>query len=336
MNQALALIASILFTSSVSAWSQTVPEQPKGPNKSPKKTPAEEVLIALDWTPNTNHTGLYAAQDLGYFKDEHLQSKFLQQSQTNATILVGTNKAHFGISFMSDMFKARAKGIPVKAIAAVIQSNTACFAWRTSSGIKSVKDWEGKKYGGWGSPEEAATLKYIMEKNGADFSKLTIVTTGIGDFIPSTEKNADFMWVYMGWGGIEARLAGVSFGTLCGKDIDPVFDRPSPLLIASETTLNQNPELVKRFLRAAAKGYTLAATHPKTASEALMRQVPELKKPLVLASAEYLAPEYMRGQTKWGAIRRDIWSTVAKWMSEKNLIAKVESPDAYFTNDHLP
>lgn len=296
----------------------------------------DDVHIALDWTPNTNHTGLYAAKVEGYFTKEKINPIFIQHSQTTSTQMVGANKVEFGVSFMSDVFKARAKGIPVRVIAAIIQENTACFAWRNTSGIKTIKDWEGKRYGGWGSPEEEATLKYIMSKNGADFSKLKIVTTGIGDFLPSTEKNADFMWIYMGWSGIQAKLAGVPFTTLCAKDIDPVFNKPSPLLIASETLIKEKPDLVKRFIRAASRGYRLAIDTPEKAAGDLLKEVPELDKKLVHTSADFLAKEYSRGSKRWGELHGEKWDQVGKWMLEQKLISKVEASEKYFTNEFLP
>lgn len=297
---------------------------------------AEKVVLALDWTPNTNHTGLYVAKAKGYFAQEGLDVTFIQPSQTTATMLVGSDRADFGVSFTSDLFRARDRKIPVVSIAAILYEGTACFAWRTSTGIKTVKDWEGKRYGGWGSPEEEETLKFVMKKFGADFSKLKIVTTGISDFLPSTEKNADFMWIFMGWDGVRAQLAGVSIQALCPHDLDPVFDRPSPLLIASEKTLKTRPELARKFLKAVSRGYELAAAKPKDAAEILLKEVPELDAALVRASAEFLAPHTIKKGRAWGLQEPTLWRRVGAFFVGQKLLEKVEMPEAYFTNAFLP
>jgi ABC-type nitrate/sulfonate/bicarbonate transport system substrate-binding protein len=140
----------------------------------------------------------------------------------------------------------------------------------------------------------------------------------------------------MGWGGIEARLAGVSFTTLCGKDIDPVFDKPSPLIITSEGLIKKDPDLIRRFLKEVSRGYQLAINKPDDAAASLLSQVPELKAPLVYESAKFLAPEYARDSQTWGPIRKEIWDIVATWMTERKLISKVEPATNYFTNEFLP
>jgi ABC-type nitrate/sulfonate/bicarbonate transport system substrate-binding protein len=301
-----------------------------------KDPPLQKVTVALDWTPNTNHTGLYVAKAQGDFKKSGLDVTLIQPNQTSATKLVAAGAADFGISFMSDVFKARAKGLPVRAVAAIMQSSTSCFAWRETSPIRTVKDWENKRYGGWGTPEEEATIRYIMKKNNADFSKVKIVTTGVEDFVPATNGHADFMWVYMGWGGMMAKIKGVKIKTLCAKDLDPLFDRPAPLITVSETTLATKGDLVKKFLSAVGSGYQLASSNPKAASALLLKEVPELDPELVLRSAEFLAPYYMKDAKQWGSMKPKIWELVGQWLKENAIVDKIEASQQYFTNDYLP
>lgn len=292
----------------------------------------EKITVALDWMPNTNHSGLYVAQAQGWYKKEGLNVTFIQPTQTTTTQLVSAGRAEFGVSFMSDVFKARNRKIPVVTVAAIIQENTTCFAWRNSANISGIKDWEGKRYGGWGSPEEEATLKYLMKKNGADFSKLKIVTTGVSDFIPSTKKNADFMWIYMGWDGIRAKLAKVPFSILCPKDIDPAFNKPSPLIISSEKTIKSKSKMAKKFLAITQRGYEFAEKHPKETAAFLLKEVPELDKKLVEASAIFLANEYSKGAPYWGYNKVEPWKLVGHWMKEQKLIEHTDAPEKYFTN----
>ena len=102
--------------------------------------------------------------------------------------------------------RTAAEPLPVVAIAAVIQHNTSGFASPVDKNIKSPADFEGKKYGGWGSPMEEAMLKGLMEKYGADFDKVEIVNIGASDFFTSVSKDVDFAWIFYGWDGIAAEI----------------------------------------------------------------------------------------------------------------------------------
>jgi ABC-type nitrate/sulfonate/bicarbonate transport system substrate-binding protein len=296
----------------------------------------EKVTFALDWTPNTNHTGIYVAKARGFYAKEGLDVSIIQPTQSITTTLVATGKADFGVSFTSDLIHARLEGLPLVSVAAILQENTSCLAWRESAGIKTPKDWEGKRYGGWGSPEEAETLRYIMQKNGADFSKLKIVTTGVSDFLPTTEKNADFMWIYMGWDGIRAKLAGVKIQTLCPSKVDAAFNNPSPLLVTSEKLLRNKPELARKFLKATAEGYKISVSKPTEAAADLLKEVPELDKVLVNESAKYLAGEYSKGLKTWGNQDRKRFDEKATWMKNQRIIKKIPASKEYVSNDFLP
>ena len=293
-------------------------------------------IVALDWVPNTNHTGIYVANQRKWYAAQNLVPTFLQPAQTTATQLVGAGKAEFGVSFTNDVALARAQGLPIVAIAAIVQNNTSCFAWRKNLNIKSLKDFEGKRYGGWGSPEEEITLSYLMKKQGADFKKVRVITTGVSDFLATTPRNADFMWIYVGWDGIQAKLKGVELGTLCPKDLDPVLNTSSPLLVTSEKLIQEKPELVRRFLAATAAGYEFAAASPVQAAEDLVDQVPELDKKLVLESAKYLAAEYKKGVPKWGTQSEKKWAQYLEWAKKEGLVSKIEATERYFNNGFLP
>jgi ABC-type nitrate/sulfonate/bicarbonate transport system substrate-binding protein len=296
----------------------------------------EKITVALDWTPNTNHIGLYAAKASGAFKKAGLDVRMIQMKQTSTTQLVGAGRAQFGISFVSDLLNARSQKIPVISVAAIIQENTSCFAWRESAGIKTAKDFEGKRYGGWGSPEEEATLRYVMQKNTADFSKVKIVTTGVSDFLPTTLKNADFMWIYMGWDGVRARLENVPLKTLCLREVDSVFNHPSPLLITSEQYSRTKPEQIRKFLKAASEGYRLAIANPAEAARLFMKEVPESDARLVTASAEYLSKEYRKGAAVWGHQDVSRFEAYRVWANGQKILNLNENPSAFVNNSFLP
>lgn len=82
----------------------------------------------LDWTPNTNHTGLYVAKEKGYFKQEGLDVNIVKPGETGADQLVASGKAEFGVGYQEGITQARIQGVPIVSIAAIIQHNTSGFA----------------------------------------------------------------------------------------------------------------------------------------------------------------------------------------------------------------
>ncbi len=88
----------------------------------------QKVSITLDWTPNTNHTGIYVAKELGYFKEQGLEVDILQPGQNITDQIVATGKSEFGVSYQENVIRARSENIPLVSIAAVIQHNTSGFA----------------------------------------------------------------------------------------------------------------------------------------------------------------------------------------------------------------
>ncbi|MEQ8200419.1 MAG: ABC transporter substrate-binding protein [Syntrophomonadaceae bacterium] len=302
----------------------------------PPKPEPQKVTVMLDWFPNTNHTGLYVAKDLGYYTEEGLDVDIVQPSQGSNPQLIATDKADFAVSYQEEVTIARSEGIPVVALAAVIQHDTSGFASPVAKNIKTPKDFEGKTYGGWGAPSETAVLKALMAKYNADFNKIKMVNIGDADFFASIEKGIDFAWIYQGWTGIEAQTRNIPLNFINLKDEDKVFDFYTPVLITSENKIAQNPELVERFIRATTKGYQYAIDNPDQAAAILIKSVPELNQTLVVTSQKYLAGQYQADAPRWGEMKAEVWKNYADFMFNNGLIAKSIDTQKAFTNDFLP
>ncbi len=298
----------------------------------------DKTTVILDWTPNTNHTGLYVALNKGYYKDEGLDVKIVQPSEGSVTNLIAAGKGDFGVSYQEDVTYALTSNnpLPVKAIATIIQHNTSGFAAPKSKNIKTPKDFEGKVYGGWGSPSEEAVLKAVMEKSGGDFSKVKIVNIGNDDFFAATKKNIDFAWIFEGWTGIQAKLKGEQLDYIPVKDLDPALDYYTPILISSNKLISKNPEKVKKFLAATAKGYEYSIKHPEESADILLKYAPEIDKNLALQSQKYMAGQYVSDAPRWGVMKSQVWQRYAKFLKDKGLIKKELKTSDAFTNEFLP
>ena len=295
-----------------------------------------KVSVLLDWTPNTNHTGVYAAKKLGYYEKEGLDVEIVQPATGGTAQLIAAGQGDFGFSYQEEVTIARTKNLPIKAIAAVIQHNTSGFASPVEKNIRTPKDFEGKTYGGWGSPAEEAMLKALMKQENADFGKVKIVNIGTADFFASIERDIDFAWIFWGWTGIESELRGIKLNFIPLRQYHDALDFYSPVLIASEKTIADDPELVKKFMKATSKGYEYCMRHPEKAAAILLQEVPELNRDLVVASQRYLAKEYKADAAEWGEMSCDRWKKYADWMYAQGLLERPLDCNKAFTNEFLP
>jgi len=327
------LIAVITLPISLAACQKDV-----GLKEISDKEELQKITVVLDWVPNTNHTGVYVARENGYYYDEGLEVEIIQPSEGGSADLIAAGKGEFGFSYQEQVTYARtAKNpLPVVAIAAIIHHNTSGFASPQEKNIKTPADFEGKKYGGWGSPMEEAMLKGLMEKYGADYSKLEIVNIGASDFFTSVTKDVDFAWIYYGWDGVKAELENFPINFMLLQDLDPRLDSYTPVIIASEQTIKDKPDLIKKFLRTTEKGYQFAIKNPEKAAEILLADVSELDREMVIASQKYLSDQYISDAPKWGVMKKEIWYQYGNWMHENNLLYSSFESEKAFTNEFLP
>lgn len=297
----------------------------------------DKITFALDWTPNTNHSGLFLAQQQGFYAEEGLDVDF-RESDMNFIEMVATGSASFGIASQEQVLQARSSEakIPIVSVAAILHSNTSGFASPEERGIKAPRDFEGKTYSGWGTELELAFIKTLMAKEKADFAKINIINQSANNYIAAMESEADFAWIYWGWDGINCELQDYPINFILLQDIDSRLDFYSPTIITNETVIKDNPELIRRFLRATARGYSLAIEKPDKAVEAVLEMAPELDKELIAASQKWLSTKYVDDASGWGTMKFEKWSRFKDWMLENGLLESDLDPAQAFTNDYLP
>ncbi|WP_034763190.1 ABC transporter substrate-binding protein [Rossellomorea vietnamensis] len=327
MKKWMFLICSVLLLSACNGGEDAADE---------KKDNLKKVNVVLDWTPNTNHTGLYVAKEKGYFKDQGLDVDIILPGEAGADQLVASGKADFGVGYQEGVTQARVQDVPIVSIAAIIQHNTSGFASPKSKGITEPKDFEGKSYGGWGSPVEKAVMDSIMKQENADVEKVNFINMGDTDFFTAVKRDVDFAWIYYGWTGIEAELRGEELNMMYVKDYSDKLDYYTPVLTTNEKMIDSDPETVKAFTAAASKGYQYTIDNPKEAGEILLDAAPDLDKELVMKSQEWLAPKYKDDADRWGEQKLEVWENYASWMYENGLLDKKLESKKAFTNEFLP
>ncbi|HWS38796.1 MAG TPA: ABC transporter substrate-binding protein [Actinoplanes sp.] len=295
-----------------------------------------KVQVALDWTPNTNHTGLYVAKEKGYFAAHGLDVEIVQPGDADPSALVAADKIPFAISAQEALTQARAEGAPLVSIAAIIQHNTSGFGSPKDRNLTKPADYAGKTYGGWGGPLEAPLLQAVVAADGGDASKVKTVNVGDSDFFAATKKGIDLQWIFYGWTGVEAELRGEPVNIQYVKDYDPALDFYTPILITNEKRISGDPELVESFTAAVSEGYTYAARNAGESADILLKAAPELNAELVKKSQEWLSPKYQDDAARWGEQKAEIWTGFSDWLYQKKVLTtEVDGTKAY-TNDFLP
>lgn len=304
---------------------------------SDNKETLQKITVVLDYVPNTNHTGLYVAQDQGYYKEEGLDVSFIEPGQNNTSAtLVAAGKGQFGVSYQEDVTYALTskEPLPIQAIATILKHNTSGFVSLPEAAIDSPKDFEGKVYAGWQSPSEEAIIHAVMKKSGADFTQLKMVGNA-GGGAADLGENVDLKWFFAGWDSIRAEMDGIPLNFLPLKDLDARLDYYTPLIISNQKTIENDPELVHKFLRATKKGYQYAIKNPTDAAKILGKSAPEYDSAFLKNSQEFLSKNYTDDPDNWGLMEQKVWDNYSDFMVEYKLIPETIDSKKLFTNEFL-
>ena len=298
-----------------------------------------EITFALDWTPNTNHTGVYVAEALGYFEEAGLDITIVQPAENTAELMVGSNAAQFGVSFQDTMMPAVVgeDALPITAVAAVVQHNTSGIVSRAGEGMDHPAGLEGHRYATWDLDIEKATIRTVMEADGGDFDQVQLIPSNVTDEVSALQSNSvDAIWIFYGWAGVACELAGLDIDYFAFADIDPAFDYYTPVIVGNTDWMEANPEAARAFVEALSRGYTYAAEHPDEAADILLEAAPELDSELVHASQAYLSEQYIADAAQWGVIDPARWNAFYNWINENGLGPAEIPEDTGFTNAYLP
>lgn len=332
----LAVLLAAVLTASMAGCSGKSEDTKKSDKASDKDL--TKLTFVLDWTPNTNHTGIYVAQEKGYFADAGLDVEIVQPPEDGAEVLVASGKAQFGVSFQDSLMPAFTgdDALPVEAVAAVLQHNTSGIISRKGEGMDRPKGLEGKKYATWNLDLEKATLQNVVEADGGDFSKVELIPSTVTDEVSALQsKSVDAIWIFYGWAGIATEVAGLDTDYFAFKDINSAFDFYTPVIIGNREWMKENADTTKAFLSAAKKGYEFAIENPKDAADILCKAAPELDPDLVQASQEYMKDQYKAEVSQWGYIDPARWNAYYNWINENGLSEEEIPENTGFNNDYL-
>lgn len=301
-----------------------------------------EITVCLDWTPNTNHTGFFVADKLGYYEEAGIKVSIVQPPEDGAELMTASGQAQFGISFQDSLAPLFAFEEPmgITAVSAIVQHNTSGIISRKGEGMDAPKGLEGKSYSTWNGPVELAIIENVMENDGGDFSKLQLIPNVVTNEAEALRnKDTDAIWIFYAWAGVACEVAELEFDYFDFIDINPVFDYYTPVIIANNDYLSENPETAKAFLAATKKGYEYAIENPEEAAKILIEgdTTGSLKDSLELVteSQKWISKQYTADAESWGVFDADRWNNFYAWLWEKGLIEKKIPENTGFTNDFI-
>ena len=305
----------------------------------------QKVTVALDWTVNTNHIGLFVARDRGFYAEAGIEVEILPYGDTGACTLVANRIADFGVAG-AGFFTQRAAGADLKAVYAVVQAETGRLVFNAArSDIKSPKNLDGLTYGGFGSAWENTLISTMIRHDGGkgDFKTVTLGTSA---YEALANGSVDFTLEVATWEGVQAELQGVRQRTFRYADYG-VPDEHTTFIASSDVFLQANPKLASAFLQATRRGYQFAVDHPQEAGDLLIASNKDaLTDPaLIHASLKMLVDgHFLRSQSGTiGTIDKAKIEAMGSYLFTAGILrdadgkALKERPDfeAYFANEYL-
>jgi ABC-type nitrate/sulfonate/bicarbonate transport system substrate-binding protein len=301
------------------------------------------VSIALDWTPNTNHIGLFVAQAEGYYAEAGLDVTILPYSDTAAGTLVANQVADFGIMGSVSLYTQRTAGADLVGAFAVTQTETGRVVFNADrTDIQRPADLDGLTYGGFGSAWETALINTIIRNDGGRGAFET-VTLGTSAYQALASGAVDFTLEVYTWEGVKAELDGVAQRAFRYADFG-VPDEHTTLIGSSQAYLDANAETAAAFIAATRRGYAFAVDHPEAAADIIIAANADVltDRALILASLEALVEgHYLRTSdgilgtfdpAKMAAIGAFMFQAGMLKDSNGDLLAVAPDFSAYYTN----
>lgn len=310
-------------------------------------TKAQDTLsVALDWTPNTNHVGLYVAQSKGWFEEAGLDVDILPYTDTSSGTLVAAGVAEFGILSAVGFHTQRATGADVTVVMAVVQHETGRLVFNGERvDIQRPADLDGMTYAGFGSAWEEALISTIIANDGGS-GTFDTVTLGTSAYEALANGSVDFTLEVSTWEGVNSVLLDRPQRAFRYADFG-VPDQHTTFLGGNASWLEANPETARAFVQAAQRGYAYAAQNPASAADILIEQTAGmLSNPaLVRASMQALVDGgYLQDEGEpAGLIDETMFTNITDFLFEAGIMRGEDGrpleakPDVsqWFTNAYL-
>ena len=301
-----------------------------------------EINVVLDWYPNAIHAFLYDAIEKGYFEEEGLDVKIrFPANENDAIALVAAGKAEIGAYYQQDTIQAVVnQGAGIKSIGAVCQTPLNVILSLKEKNINSPVDFVGRTVGYGGTALSEAMVEAIMENAGADpgevklqnvgFDLMSSMTTGQVDATIGCLVNHEVPQM-------EEEGFEVSWFQLTDYGMPNFYEL---VFLANDKMIEEEPETLRAFLRACAKGFDDFKTDTGAVLDILLANQNEENFPLSptveAKSAETLLPRMETEEAPFLTQTKENWEENIEWMYERGLIDRVPDVSELMTTKLLP
>ena len=299
---------------------------------------ATELSLMLDFFPNADHAGIYAAQAGGHFEDAGLKVEIRQPPDPAAPIKqVAAGRVDLAVSYEPELLRARDKGLKVISVGALVRKPLTSIISLPAAKIRTPKDLEGKRVGFAGIDYQEAYLRTILLNAGVDPKSVKVRNVGFGLSPALLTKKVDaVIGAFWNYEGTELRLkkrkpriikvdqAGV-----------PTYDEL--VLVANESALERDNGRLRAFIGALARGTRDLERDPDGAIQGLLRANRDLEPKLQREVVKVTLPLFLPPEGKpFGYQDPKAREAFAAWARENRLVTEISDATGTFTNDLLP
>lgn len=295
------------------------------------------VSLILDWFPNVDHAGIYGGVEQGYFEDEGLAVTASVPSDPAASLKqVGAGRADFAISYQQEVLLARAEGVPVVAVGALVTHPLNTVLVRADRGISTPRDLEGKTVGVAGVPSDRPLLEAVVRSAGGDPAKVTVRNIGftLAPALAAGRVDA-VIGAYWNVEQIELQREGVDVEAFRLEE-HGVPDYDELVVVTSDDTIRDRPDMVRAFLAGLRTGQDWAATDQAGAVDALIAANEDLDRETVAAQLEVTAEILSPSDEPTLTVDPAEWRRFADWMTENGLLRGPLDVGEAVTAEFLP
>lgn len=332
----MTIVLAVSMITGLAACSTSTTSKPETDRSAEGNKQATKLTVALDWYPNAVHSFLYAAQEQGYFEEENLDVHLQMPSDSNDPLkMVAAGKVDLAISYQTQLVAARAQGVPVLSVAALVRHPLNAIMTRKDSGLDSPEKLAGKAIGYPSIPFNESIVRTAVQHAGGDDSGLSFVDIGF-DIVPAlTGKKVDaVVGGYINHEQLILEKNGIELSVFSPTSFG-VPDYYELVLATSDDQYEQKKAVFDAFLRAAAKGQQFVKDNPKAALDLLLAKQAQafpLEKDIETKSLEILLPLMDAGDKPFGHQTEESWQTLINWMKEKGLITGEVKADQVMRN----
>ncbi len=298
----------------------------------------ERLSLLLDYLPNADHAGLYAAQARGDFRRAGLDVEIQTPSDPSAPLkLLAAGRVDLAISYEPELLLARDAGEKLVAVGALVQEPLTSVMSIGARGVRTPAGLRGKTVGTAGIPYQSAYLKAILERAGVDPGSVKEVNVGF-NLVPAmlSRKVDATLGAFWNYEGVQLRLARKD-PQIIRMDRAGVPTYDELVIVARAADLRRGGARVRRFLRALGQGHAALRRDPRAGVQALLAANRDLDPRLQLASVKATLPAFLPPAGKpFGWMDRAAWARYGRWMFENRLLERAPATARALTEEFLP